>query len=77
VLIRRDYKPSAPPAPEDELAQAFRSGQLTAEQLLCRYCACLYRQTGSYQETAKRLGLDRRTVKAKIDLAAAETKHAR
>ena len=68
VLIRRNYKPSTPPAPppEDELAQAFRSGNLTADELLCRYCASLYRQTGSYQETARRLGLDRRTVKAKI-----------
>ncbi|MGO9227651.1 MAG: sigma 54-interacting transcriptional regulator [Bryobacteraceae bacterium] len=74
VLIRRDYKPSAQPVrdPEDELARAFRSGQLTAEQLLCRYCAHIYRQTGSYEETARRLQLDRRTVKAKVDLAALE-----
>ena len=72
VLIRRDYKPSAPapPAGGDNLAQSFRAGRLTADQLVCRYCAQVYRQTGSYQETARRLGLDRRTVKAKIDLAA-------
>jgi len=72
VLIRRDYKPSAPPAnaPEDDLANRFRSGKLTAEQLLCRYCAFVYGRTGSYEETARRLGLDRRTVKAKVDLAA-------
>jgi hypothetical protein len=42
---------------------------LTAEQLLCRYCAMVYRRTGSYEETARLLGLDRRTVKAKVDLA--------
>ena len=73
VLIRRDYKPSTPPgpAPGDELAQAFHAGRLTAEQLLVRYCAHVYRQTGSYQETARRLGLDRRTVKAKVDEDAA------
>jgi DNA-binding NtrC family response regulator len=71
VLIRRDYKPSAQPlqVPEDELAHALRSGQLTAEQLVCRYCAYIYSQTGSYEETARRLQLDRRTVKAKVDLA--------
>jgi transcriptional regulator with AAA-type ATPase domain len=74
VLIRRDYKPSAPAVrdPEDELADAFRSGRLTAEQLLCRYCAHIYRETGSYEETARRLQLDRRTVKAKVDLATKE-----
>jgi DNA-binding NtrC family response regulator len=71
VLIRRDYKPSAQPSPssEDELAREFRAGQLTAEQLLSRYCAYVYSQTGSYEETARRLQLDRRTVKAKVDLA--------
>ncbi|MGA2147421.1 MAG: sigma 54-interacting transcriptional regulator [Bryobacteraceae bacterium] len=71
VLIRRDYKPSAPPAQtaEDELAKQFRSGQFTAEQLLCRYCAHIYSQTGSYEETARRLELDRRTVKAKVERA--------
>ena len=71
VLIRRDYKPSAQPSPssEDELAREFRAGQLTAEQLLSRYCAYVYSQTGSYEETARRLQFDRRTVKAKVDLA--------
>ena len=71
ILIRRDYQPSAPQtaAPEDDLADQLRSGKLTAEQLLCRYCAMVYRRTGSYQESARLLGLDRRTVKAKIDLA--------
>jgi hypothetical protein len=34
---------------------------------LCRYCTLVYAQTGSYLETARRLQLDRRTVKSKID----------
>ena len=34
-----------------------------------RYCAHIYRRTGSYEETARRLQPDRRTVKAKIALA--------
>ncbi len=77
VLIRRDYKPSAQPIqlPGDKLAHEFRAGRLTAEQLLCRYCAYIYRQTGSYEETARRLQLDRRTVKAKVAVAAVEALH--
>jgi hypothetical protein len=65
VLIRRDYRP-ARPAQGDEFAQSLRLGRLTAEQVLSRYCTLVYGQTGSYEETARRVGLDRRTVKAKI-----------
>jgi hypothetical protein len=68
VLIRRDYRPSRACAedPVDRLARDFRTGRLTAEELLSRYCALVYRQTGSYEETARRLRLDRRTVKSKV-----------
>jgi DNA-binding NtrC family response regulator len=69
VLIRRDYRPSsAPPAgPLEQIEQDFRGGRLSAEQLLSRYCTVVYSKTGSYEETARRLGIDRRTVKSKID----------
>jgi sigma-54 interacting transcriptional regulator len=69
VLIRREYRPPAPAAPSarDELAAAVCAGRLTAEELLVRYCTLVFAETGSYQETARRLGLDRRTVKARID----------
>jgi len=69
VLIRRDYRPSAPrPASALEAClDEFRSGSVTAGQLLSRYCTLVYRQTGSYEETARRLQLDRRTVKSKVD----------
>ena len=43
------------------------SGSLTADELLQRYCTLVYLQTGNYQETARRLQLDRRTVKSKVD----------
>jgi len=36
---------------------------------LRRYVTVVYSRTGSYEETARRLGLDRRTVKAKVDAA--------
>jgi DNA-binding NtrC family response regulator len=69
VLIRKNYRPSRPAAAGaiDELAREFRNGSLTAGQLLARYCTMVYKQCGSYEETARRLGIDRRTVKGKVD----------
>jgi hypothetical protein len=43
------------------------AGSLSADELLRRYCTLVYAETGSYQETGRRLGLDRRTVKDKVD----------
>ncbi len=67
ILIRRDYHPARGSAPD--LADDVRQGRLTADELISRYCAMVYRQTRSYEETARRLGLDRRTVKARITQA--------
>jgi len=68
VLIRRNYRPAQVEVGDgaDELAREFRAGRLTADELLRRYCTYIYQQTGSYEETARRLQLDRRTVKSKI-----------
>ena len=68
VLIRGEYRPptARDGGPAEDLATALRAGALTAEQLLARYCALVYAETRSYQETARRLGLDRRTVKSKV-----------
>jgi transcriptional regulator with AAA-type ATPase domain len=71
VLIRRDYRPSRTVERKEDLAGDLAAGRLTAEQLLSKYCAVVYAQTGSYEETARRLGLDRRTVKSKIQTNAA------
>jgi hypothetical protein len=49
------------------LLQAITHGTLTVEELLCHYCTLVYAQTESYLETARRLQLDRRTVKSKVD----------
>ena len=69
VLIRRNYRPSrtGPEDPVEELAQDVRAGRLPAETLLSRYVTLVYSRLGSYEETARQLGLDRRTVKAKVD----------
>lgn len=49
-----------------EWLSKIQSGSLTADQLLQQYCAWVYEKTGSYEATARQLGLDRRTVKSKI-----------
>ncbi len=71
VLIRKEYRPPASPrsasAHDSALAADLEAGELSAEALLTRYCTHVYARTGSYEEAARRLGLDRRTVKAKID----------
>ncbi len=52
---------------------AFVAGSFTAEEMPRRYCTLVFAQTGNYQETARRLGIDRRTVKEKrIDPALLE-----
>jgi transcriptional regulator with GAF, ATPase, and Fis domain len=71
ILIRREYQPTRPRAlpAHDEFVKAVGNGSLTADELLSRYCTLVYSQTGSYQEAARRLKLDRRTVKARVDPA--------
>jgi hypothetical protein len=71
VLIRRNYRPALTAAedPVEEFASQVREGRLTADELLSRYVTIVYSRTGSYEETARKLGLDRRTVKAKVNTA--------
>ena len=70
VLLTGRY--AAEPAPtaqsEDEaLIEKLRAGELTAEQILARYCALLYRRLGTYAEVARRTGLDPRTSRKYIE----------
>jgi len=70
VLIRHSYRPPpevADATPAAVLATGMADGKFTADQLLDRYCRLVYEQTGSYVETARRLGLDRRTVRARVE----------
>jgi hypothetical protein len=69
VLIRGHYSPAdlRPRDAVDDLAEILRSGTLTAEDLLRYYCTYVYARTGSFEAAGRRLGVDRRTVKAKID----------
>lgn len=74
VIIRRSYRPleSAAASADEELLRRFRAGEFTAEQLLACYAAEVYRLTGSYEEAARRMKIDRRTVKAKVESYLAE-----
>ena len=47
----------------DALARDVSSGVMNAQELLERYCLMLYKQTTTYEEVARRTGLDRRTIK--------------
>ncbi len=69
LLIRKDYQPVSW-GREDSSGGLFEPayrGEFTASELLTRYCTLTYARTGSYEETARRLDLDRRTVKSKVD----------
>ena len=66
VLVRKEYRPPVRAGRGGGWVDALRAGELTAEEVLRRYCALVYERTGSYSETARRLGLDRRTVRARV-----------
>src|SRR5438552_10992177 len=64
VLLTGRYVPDLAHAADDEeaaLVHELRAGELTAAQVLGRYCALLYRRLGTYTDVAKRTGLDPRT----------------
>ncbi len=68
LILRGEYRPAGPllrEGPEDWNG-LIRSGGLTAEELLRRYTRVVFAQAGSIEETARRLDLDRRTVKARL-----------
>ena len=69
MVIRRSYEPPRLEGQDadQQLVRDLRGGRLTADQLLRRYCTMVYARCGSYEEAARRLGLDRRTVKSKVD----------
>ncbi len=78
VAIRGSY---APPGPgtgrvtggaRAELARALVEAELDMDALASRYATLVYARTGSYEEAARRLGIDRRTVKARVDEALLE-----
>jgi MoxR-like ATPase len=66
ILLTGRYAGDAAEAAADgtqKLAQELAAGTLTADDLLGRYCAQLYRRLGTYAEVAARVGLDPRTTR--------------
>ena len=72
LLLRRDYRP----IPSDRslsnqklFYETLGQSQLSADELLEKYISLVYAEAGTYEETARRVQLDRRTVKSKINHA--------
>ena len=66
-LIRKDYQPLERPANDScNVGAALSGANMTADELTSLYCKISYERTGSYVKTADQLGLDRRTVKARV-----------
>jgi len=66
VIIKHDYEGDVLAGASDSsihLAEAIDKGDISAGELLSRYCARLYSRFGSYEEVARRSKLDRRTAK--------------
>jgi hypothetical protein len=73
ILLTGRYAGDAAEAEADGtqgLVRELAAGTLTADELLGRYCAQLYRQFGTYAEVAKRVGLDPRTTRKYVQAGA-------
>ena len=78
ILVHGEYHPAriasrVRPGLVEDLSTAISAGELSADALLSRYCTHVYAETRSYEETGRRLGIDRRTVKAKVDAVLLES----
>lgn len=68
IMLSREYRGQiyAKPAPgslADKIQLGVSQGTLTAKEILSYYCALLYKKHDNIEEVARRMQLDRRTVK--------------
>jgi DNA-binding NtrC family response regulator len=66
VLIRGSYRPLMARR-ADAFGPRAEPGELTADALMRGYAGRVYAECGSFVETAKRLGVDRRTVRGWVE----------
>lgn len=70
ILLTKQYEGDhvaiAAPDAQARLIAGIEGGSLDAEALLSAYCTLLYQRHGTYEEVARRMQLDRRTVKKYI-----------
>jgi len=70
VILQKNYSGDVTPVSADDLktrlANGIAAGELDAQNLLAGYCTLLYRRHGTFEEVARRINLDRRTVKKYI-----------
>ncbi|MFZ5798614.1 MAG: sigma-54-dependent transcriptional regulator [Thermodesulfobacteriota bacterium] len=70
ILLKQQYEGDrilADTAGTTSFDEILAGEQITANQLLGRYCKILHQKLGTYEAVAKQTGLDRRTVKKYID----------
>ncbi|MCF8070318.1 MAG: sigma 54-interacting transcriptional regulator [Desulfobacterales bacterium] len=69
VILNRHYEGDLKPISSDiqtTLSTAMTNGDLNMQELTAGYCHMLFKRFGTYEEVAKKTGLDRRTAKKHI-----------
>lgn len=74
ILIRNDYQParSTHGKPKGGVYTALENRSLKLNELIQWYCTTVYSESDGYEDAARKLGVDPRTLKAKVDPALLE-----
>lgn len=67
ILLNNNYSWQQDVHDEKTIISQMENGELTAQQLLAKYCSQLYSNRGTYEAVARLTELDRRTVKKYIE----------
>ena len=69
IVIRNEYRPATTKhtTRHSKLEIAVGERSLKLNELIEWYCTTVYAETGSYEHAARKLGVDSRTLKSKIN----------